>query len=372
MTSFMPLVRCLSALALGLHGLSAGATLLLQRMPTPFDRIIALDSHLPSGQLLATAYYPTGLPGNLQLLQAQGPNQGHSSLAGLMNEVDLVTVKPGHTIGDAVGTAFVAGVESGSSSPALYRVSADGSRVTRLATLPGRSNSTLRLALDATGLWGGRLIVTSRNGEVFAVDGNGTVETLATGAGDLQGLTVLPDDRARYGRFAGCIMAGTEGPSTVAATTHFWCRNASGGVEHLTRSLGGLRLEDITVIDGGNLYAVNFAQGMVTGAAADQFADMVGDLLVSQEFTAGVGVQSQLFRLRLGAGGDDFEVLPLDHALLGNTLGVNGLHFEDIVFSRLGLGPIAAVPDATRVPTPATWALMLLALPLALRASRGR
>lgn len=355
-----------TACALALLTAPAAAALLLQRLPVAFDRPIALDTHQPSGRLLATAFYPTGDPVTLRLLQtaAQGGNRNHSSLSGLTEEVDLVTVQAGHTIGDPVGTTYVAGTD-GRGNRVIERVSADGSLVTRVATLPGRQ--TMRLALDGTGLWGGRLIATSRSGELYAIDAAGQIETLDTGAGDLQGLTVLPNDAARYGRFAGCIMSGTEGSG--AGTTHFWCRTASGGVEHLTRALGGLRIDEIAVIDGGNLYVVDFGSGQILGAEADAFAGMTGELLVLQEFAPG-SAQSTLYRLGLDAGGSDWVVQALDFSVDGG-----GRHLEEIVFSRVGLGPIDAVADPVAVPLPPTLALLLAALPALgrrLPAARGR
>ena len=351
----------------------AEPVVLLTALRVPFDLPIGLDEHEPSGRLLETRNYPSGAGGNLALMSlpvfgspplrtvGSPPATPFSSLAGVREEINILTVKSGHSFGAPVGTVFVADLTG-----LVRKLSADGSSVSNFAQLPsGGVGDNINLAMDSTGRWGGRMVASSGSGGLFLLDAAGNVETVATGMGRLQGVNFIPDDAARWGRFAGCIMAGTEDASAIAnALTHLWCRASDGSISHETQRLG-VRAEDIDVITDGNLYAIDFNQGRIWGAEAGAFASLQGEMLLTQELP-GAG-SSGLFHVGFDIASDSFTVEALD--LHFSTGPASGHSWEQIVFSRIDMFNPAVVGG---VPEPASLALALGALGLAGWFSRRR
>lgn len=349
----------------------------LTAMPVLFDMAIGLDEYEPTGRLVETRNFPNGTGGNLALMSlpqlgpapffriSSPPSTPFSSLAGVPGEINLLTVKSGHSFAAPVGTVFAVDLTG-----LIRKISADGSSVTDFVQLPNSSGpgvpgDNINLAMDTTGQWGGRIVASSGGGKLFLIDANGQFETLATGMGRLQGVNFIPNDPARWGRYAGCILAGTEGNETQAQSpTHLWCRAPDGSITHETRNLG-VKAEDVDVIGGGNFYALDWGQGRLWGAQEGAFASLLGDMLLTQEGSR--PGSSNLFHVGYDIGNDEFTVQELD---LQFSIGNSSSHsWEQVIFTNVDMfNP----PEVNGVPEPAGLALALSALGLAAGFSRRR
>ena len=143
---------------------------------------------------------------------------------------------------------------------------------------------------------------------------------------------------------------------------HVWCPNASGGMTHSTMTIPGfnghnIAIEDLDFIDGGNFFGINYGTGKLVGVAASEFAGMLGDILVTQEFADG---GTGLFRLYWNGSALATEAI---NAASGSTALAQ---WEHVTFARAGVREIT-----TTVPVGATGWLGLLGL-AALGASRRR
>ena len=259
----------------------------MKKISTDFRSPIGIDYYEPTKELILSANYPTGTPHNLEIVAGDGTHTGYSSLSGLTDELKIATVRSGYTTGFAVGTVFTGNGLDGE----IVKVDPGGGTVSNpWVTLPGTGHGLLRgsLYVDRTGIYGGDLLVVTTGGELWRINSAGTPTKIDDVDVHLEGLVTVPDIKAKWGDIAGCIIAGAE----EQALMHSWCPTAAGGFVHKTRTLGaGIRIEDLDFIDGGNFFGVNFGTSQLVGAAAADFASMVGDILVTQEFpSTGTGL----------------------------------------------------------------------------------
>ncbi|HWW76674.1 MAG TPA: PKD domain-containing protein, partial [Pyrinomonadaceae bacterium] len=83
------------------------------------------------------------------------------------------------------------------------------------------------------------------------------------------------EDAAKYGPWAGKILAGAQGQGAVYAV------DAQGGA---TPYALGVNPEDVQVVPSNeNFFGLDTAEGKLWGAPADAFAGLIGDILVAQE-----------------------------------------------------------------------------------------
>lgn len=263
---------------LGLIPLAAGtalaAPITLSQVATGFHNPIGIDYHEPDNKLIISVNYPNGEPSNFALVAANGTQSPFSAVHGLDDELKLASVRSGPCQGGfATGEVF-----TGSGAPGvIVRVAADGSSIQNpWVTLLGESG-LMRGSLfqDRYCSFGGDLVAVTTAGGVWRVSSAGAATKLAQINTHLEGVTTLPNDPAKYGPWAGTIVAGAENQ------TRFYTISTAGVVASFNL---GIRPEDLDVINADeNFYGVDYAGQKIWSAGASQFAGMVGDIAVAQE-----------------------------------------------------------------------------------------
>ena len=253
----------------------AGAQIPLTPVATGFNNPIGIDHHSPSGKLVLSVNFPTGLPNNFELVGPDGSRTQFSDIQGLTDEVKIAIVRSGPCQGGfAVGELF-----TGTGVPGVIaRIKSDGSAVQNpWVTLPGETG-LLRGSLfqDRYCVFGGDLLVVTTAGNVWRVSSAGATTLLASVGTHLEGLTTVPNDPAKYGPWAGRALAGAEDQGRIYAI------GPDGSVSFYEL---GINPEDIDIIVAGeNFYGVDFGNRTIWGAPSQVFADKVGDFLIAQEF----------------------------------------------------------------------------------------
>lgn len=252
------------------------------QVSTEFNQPIGIDYHAPSGTVVVSVHYPTGDPHTLELIASDGSHQAFSTLSGLTDEVKIATVRERNVGGFVAGDLFVGNGVDGQ----IVRITDDGATVINpWVDLPGDGNGLLRggLYVDRTGVFGGDLVVVTTGGEVWRVTSAGVPTLLTDLDVHLEGVVTVPDAPARYGPLlAGTILAGAEGQSLMHVIS------PDGSTESVSV---GVAIEDIDLVSHEeNFFGVNFGTSRLIGAVADDFAGMVGDILLTQESHSGVGL----------------------------------------------------------------------------------
>lgn len=317
----------------------------LTAISTPFNSPIGIDYFEPTNQVILSVNYPSGNPSNFELVAADGSRTAFSTISGLTEELKLATVRSAAR-GGLAGGAFAAGTTftGNGNDGEIVKVDPDGTESV-FVSLPGSGNGLLRgsLYVDRTGVWNGDLIAVTTSGEVWRVDSAGVPTALASVGTHLEGVITVPNDAARYGALAGKIIIGAENTGGF-----MYVVDTSGTV---TRYNVGVNIEDIDLIPANeNFFGVNFGTGRLLGAPASEFADVVGDILLTQEF----GGVSGLFVLRW----DPIGNAPVAEAI---TLDANSFRpgqWEHVTFAPAGIREIPPV----ETPEPAS--LLLLGLGL--------
>lgn len=256
----------------------------LKAITTPFSTPIGIDFHEPTKSVILSANYPSGTPVNFERIEFDGTHQPFSSVSGLTDEIKIATVRSGNVGGFETGTLFVGNGIDGQ----ITRISADGSEVVNpWVTLPGGPHGLFRgsLYVDPTGLYGGDLIAVTTSGEVWRITSAGAPTLIASMGVHLEGLSIVPNAPARFGPLAGKIIAGAEEQFLL----HAFDMNGLVGSWSL-----GVAVEDIDFVHKKeNFFGINFGTSQLLGAAASDFENMVGDIVLAQESPVG----SSLFRL---------------------------------------------------------------------------
>lgn len=245
----------------------------LTPITTGFNQPIGIDHHQPTNKVVLSVNYPSGQPYNFELVASNGTRTQFSSVSGLTDEVKIATVRD--TLGGFnIGELFV-----GTGVPGqIARVSADGLTVQNpWVTLPGEPGLMRgSLHVDRTGVFGGDLIVVTTAGNVWRISSAGAATQLASLGTHLEGLATIPNDPVKYGPWAGKILAGAEGQGRLYAI------DVSGTA---TYYMLGINPEDIEIIPANqNFFGVDYASQTLVGAPPSEFAGMIGDVLIAQEF----------------------------------------------------------------------------------------
>jgi hypothetical protein len=247
----------------------------LTPVATGFNNPVGIDHHPPSGKLLLSVNFPSGLPHNFELVGPDGSHTRFSDISGLTDELKIAAVREGPCQG-----GFTTGeVFTGTGVPGVIaRIAPDGSSVQNpWITLPGETG-LLRGSLfqDRYCAFGGDLLVVTTAGNAWRVSSAGAATLLTSLGTHLEGLTTVPNDAAKYGPWAGRALAGAEDQARIYAI------GPDGAVDFYEL---GIQPEDIDLIPAGeNFYGVDFGGATLWGAPPDQFTDKVGDVLISQEF----------------------------------------------------------------------------------------
>jgi hypothetical protein len=250
----------------------------LTPLATGFNNPIGIDYHRPTDSLVMSINYPTGQPYNFELVAQNGTHTQFSTISGLSDEVKIATARDslgGFIAGELFVGTGVAGV--------VARVSPNGSTVTDpWVTLPGETGLIRgSLHIDRTGQFGGDLIVVTTAGGVWQVTSLGAATQLAKLDTHLEGVVTVPEDAAKYGPWAGKIIAGAEQQGRVYSIDHF---GNTGFRELLDENEDPIRPEDIEIIPANaNFFGVDFIGKTLRFAPASEFAAMVGDVLIATE-----------------------------------------------------------------------------------------
>ncbi len=293
----------------------------LTQITTGFNGLIGIDHHAPTNQVLVSVFYPTGQPYNFELVAADGTHAQFSAISGLTNEIKIATARDdggGMSIGGFPAGEFF----TGSGVPGeIVRVSPDGAVVQNpWVTLPGETG-LLRgsLHVDRTGVYGGDLIVVTTSGKVWQVDSAGNSTQLASLGTHLEGLTTVPNDPVKYGPWAGKILAGAEQQGRIYSI------DPAGNTAFFTL---GIDPEDIDIIPANeNFFGVDFGSQTLWGAPPSEFAGLVGDVLIAEEFP---GI---LWHVKWDAASNSFQVT--------NVAQVT--QWEHVTFSTAGIVEIPPI-----------------------------
>ncbi len=270
----------------------------LKAITTPFSTPIGIDFHEPTKSVVLSANYPSGLPVNFERIEFDGTHQPFSNVSGLTDEIKIATVRSGNVGGFETGTLFVGNGIDGQ----IVRISPDGSEVVNpWVALPGGPHGLFRgsLYVDPTGLYGGDLIAVTTVGEVWRITSAGVATPIAALGVHLEGLSIVPDAPARFGPLAGKIIAGAEEQGLL----HAFDMTGLVGSYSL-----GVNVEDIDFVHAKeNFFGINYGTSQLLGAAASDFENMVGDIVLAQETPVG----SSLFRLFWDGANLSAQPIPL-------------------------------------------------------------
>lgn len=322
-------------LAIGLGAVLGGSAspiaaqvVTLTPIGTPFNQIIGIDCHLPTNKVVVSVNYSTGQPYNFELIASNGSRTQFSGISGLTDEVKIATVKDGlggFTVGDLFTGTGVPGQIAHIAWPALTVT------YINLPAEPGLMRGSMYV--DRTSVFGGDLIAVSTVGGVWRVTSGGVPTQLASLGTHLEGVITVANDPAKYGPWAGKILAGAEQQGRVYAIA------ADGST---TFYLLGMNPEDFDLIPANeNFFGVGYADNTLYGAPPAAFAGMAGDILITQESPG------QLWQVRWD--GSQFQT----------TLLAQVQQWEHVTFCTAG---IIGVPPIPPVPTASEWGLGALAV----------
>jgi len=240
---------------------------------TPFNSPIGIDHHQPTNKVVMSVHYSNGQPYNFELVAADGSRVQFSAISGFTDEVKIATVR------DTLGGFTVGELFTGTGVPGnIARIASDGSSfLNPWVNLPGEPGLMRgSLHVDRTGVWNGDLIAVTTAGGVWRINSAGIPTQVTPSLGThLEGLTTVPNDVATYGPWAGRILAGAEGQGRIYAI------DTTGDVDFYTLDINP---EDFDIIPANeNFFGVNFAGATLMGAPPSEFADKVGNVLVTQE-----------------------------------------------------------------------------------------
>lgn len=168
----------------------------------------------------------------------------------------------------------------------IERFSADGSSQSAFVTLPntptgGTPGGIRGIAFDPYGAYGGDMLVTTNQGNVYRVNSSGVATWLANVGGDAEGLDFAPQ---AFGNVAaGTLVVLSEGTGRVVAV------DAGGSTTDL--GLGFSSPENLIFVPlnlgiSGNplegFYAANYPVD-VQKAAASEFMSYIGDVIITEE-----------------------------------------------------------------------------------------
>ncbi len=179
----------------------------------------------------------------------------------------------------------------------IVHISHDGTSANTFVT--GLGGAVRGILFDAVGTFNHDMLVTTNTGNVYRVNSAGTPTLLATIGFDTEGLDVAPLG-VNFGSFDGRLIVATEGDGRLRAISTTGVVNVlnltsnpslgifnnviPAGPEELTFVPLNLCQGDAT-LEG--FYGANFPNNVIK-ASCDQFTSLLGDVVVTQEFSGGV------------------------------------------------------------------------------------
>ncbi len=257
---------------------AANAAVTFIETGAPFRNPIGVAYHPGNQSLIVTANYPSGTPHSFNRIELNGNTTQWSSAAGQTDEVYLDI--PRDNLGGFTPGEVFSGNGAGGQ---ILRISADGSAVTNTwASLPGETGLFRgQLHFDRTGIFGHDLLATTTAGHVWRINSAGVGTFLANlgRGGDFEGLTVVPNNPARYGPLSGKIVIGDETSNSLWTVDPFGNMNRIDNVAPL--------VEGLHIIPANERFVgVNYGTGRILYANSFDFSPFVGDLLCVEELHA--------------------------------------------------------------------------------------
>ncbi len=255
--------------------LMAAVGLTLTQTTTAFNGLTGLGYHEANHQLLAAVNAPNGQPRNFELIAASGAHTAFSNASNLGGDLRVATARD-----DGTGKSL-ANFNRGelffntSAKGVIARVSANGATIQNpWIMLAGETGRVTGLTLDRTNVFSGHVIAVTATGRVYRVNAQAQATLVANLNTPLTGVTVLPNDAAKYGPWAGRILVGAPQQGLLYAV------NAAG--QSVSQGFG-LNPSELHVIPPQqNLYGVDPLAQKIWGAPDEAFGTMVGDILIAQ------------------------------------------------------------------------------------------
>ncbi len=239
-----------------------------KKIEMPFKSMVGIDYYPTSGTLLAAVNGGTGVPNNLDLIAATGTATSYSVVSNITDDLHVFCVRSSQN-GFVSGDSYFGSGQPGS----IVKLPSGGGAATNpWLVLPGEQGA-IRVSIDKTGIYSGDLLVVTTTGGVWRVDANANPSKLANIGLPLDTVISLPNIPSKYGPWAGKIVVG--GPDQ----SKFWAIDAQGNTE--TFDLGILPKNMSIVLENQNFYVIE--ELALYGAAALNFADKIGDVIVTQE-----------------------------------------------------------------------------------------
>ena len=174
----------------------------------------------------------------------------------------------------------------------VYRITPDGSTVTKFVTLPSLPNGETGITFDTVGTFNYRMILTDRRGPVWTVDCRGRATQVADAGEQIEGPMVAA---LSFGRYAGDILVGNEFQDEILAI------DPSGGVHIVASSESpeGLILVPPTVCNMGSSGGAYFVaiqgtnpdfKNQVYEFDASNFTGLNDNVLVPSELTTQINL----------------------------------------------------------------------------------
>ena len=296
----------------------ATAQIVLHPLATTFQGNGAV-AHAAGNRLLVSSFEPTGQPRNLEVLDADGTHRQFSNLSSLSGELLVATARDaGHGLslgGFPPGEVFVAGAAPG----VIVRVATDGATLRNpWVTLPGETGAVSGLTVDGSGTFGGDVIAVTTRGSLWRINAAGSPTKIAALAAPLGAVITVANDPARYGSWAGRIIAASQAEPLLYAV------DATGATSSFAASF---IVRDLAVVPAHeNFFGTDPASAKIIAAPADAFTGMVGDVVAAQRSPG------TLARIRWNGS-------TLDWTTIAQTA-----QWSHIAFSPAGVNDIAAVP----------------------------
>ena len=290
---------------------------------------IGIDYHAPSNSLIVSRNFDIPDAPDLARVYVQGGTivtQQWSTIHGLPDELKLATVK-------VTTNGFISGqTYFGTGTNRIGRISVDGATaVTNWTALVGETQD-LRgsLYVDQTGVWSNDLIAVMSDDvtnnfpkHIYRVHANGTYQGVAfIGTPHLEGCITVPNDYAKWGAWAGCILTGDETTHVIYAIT------TNGAVSPYFLAINPEDFDFIHLDE--HLYMCDPDRNMILKLTAIFDSSYAGALLITQAGESHEG--AKLFIVTRDVETDQFVIRSIAY-----RLGVADSHFEHVTFAPIDL-----------------------------------
>jgi RHS repeat-associated protein len=259
----------------------------LQTVNEGFSAPSLLDYHAATGNLLISS----GQPAKLELFSKnRGIEFISNKLFPVANPLSIAAAR------DKTGRFVPGEVFLGFENGTIFRVSADGARITKIKLPREKSALSGGLIVDKTNVFGGDLIAATGDGKIWRVDESGGRNLFIGLNTEIKGLEIIPNDFKRFGTLAGKLIVGTPEQRGLFAI------DENGQMIFFPLDI---KPQDIDlIVKNENLFAVATDPGKIFGLDAKNFSDKTGDILItsaeSKEFYVlrwdGAGFQISTFK----------------------------------------------------------------------------